>query len=262
MLDERQKEMMVLCKSDSDDEEADETNDLITNDDIKTVNGIEIESNHLAANENSNMAIDSYVSKEEEQDANMGEEKRESENIEGPCEVSKIRDVSDVAIQGNNAGKENNVDMETDNHNHSEPTGCNLVDADKTVENNILEMTNDDAFDGITNAHDISTVNTEQESQLISLHYDSEKITTEKAEDSIESTHQNNDFDKGVNEIKNNNKSVEQDPCSEMDKIEKDDIHTSDNTDAFHDGFSDDDIDMQDIDRIIENADIISGNEN
>ncbi|XP_045502334.1 claspin-like [Colias croceus] len=204
-LEERQKEMMELCKSESEEEE--EANEE------KEANVEQIESN--AENQSSNTKTEDVEVVSDDQD-----NQKDQEDIAGANDIS-FDQIANENIETPDANKINPEcsinDMNQDETNVTDPT--NTIDNDKSKED--IEMLSEP---NNTNSENQYQNNTE-ESQIIHLHFDSEKPN-----ETLDST-----------EINKN-----------TDVVSK----STDNSE-----FSDDEVNYDDIDALIESAEILKDHE-
>uniref|UniRef100_A0A2A4K416 Claspin n=1 Tax=Heliothis virescens TaxID=7102 RepID=A0A2A4K416_HELVI len=253
LLEQRQKEMMELCKSESEEEtaEPEEKKDEVTNNieeqSSNTNTEILKDVEHENAPEKSEIPIE--CAQNDSTDVNMDVTNNVDRNTESlQNEVVKTSTDSDINTEVIDSEKhvemaDTNEQLEDTEKNDSNPD-FKLVYNDSVEEENLsADQTesvcvdnnpqNDltDKSEGVNESDQpITLVNTEPESQNISLHF-TENNTEEDA----------NKSDK-VEEVSNE---------IEMAAENKND-----------DFFSDDDVNMEDIDRLIENAEIMKEDDN
>ncbi|PZC75006.1 hypothetical protein B5X24_HaOG206831 [Helicoverpa armigera] len=248
LLEQRQKEMMELCKSESDEEtaETEEKNDEIpksteeasSNTNTEHENVPEKAETPIESAENDSTDVNMVAANNDESYNELIQ--KEVDNTSTDANISN--DVVDSEKQVEMA--ETNEQLEDTEKNDSN-TDFKLVYNDSVeeenipadqsesvcVENNLQnDLTENNEGEPSNSEQPIAIVNTELESQLISLHF-TENNTEEDP----------NKSDK-VEEVTNE---------TEMDAEDKND-----------DFFSDDDVNMEDIDRLIENAEIMKDNDN
>ncbi|XP_063895945.1 claspin [Helicoverpa armigera] len=246
LLEQRQKEMMELCKSESDEEtaETEEKKDEIpksteeassnTNTELDNVpekaetpiEGAENDStdvNMVAANndESYNELIQKEVDKTSSEADNINNEvvdsEKQVETNEQLEDTEKNDSNTDFKLVYNDSVEEENIPADQSEN--------------VRVENNLQNDLTENNEDELNNSElAVAVVNTEPESQLIALHF-----TENNTE---EDPNKSDKVEEVTNEI-------------EMDAEDKND-----------DFFSDDDVNMEDIDRLIENAEIMKDNDN
>lgn len=301
MLDERQKEMMELCKSESEEEELNENL-------AEHVNGTTEKEEETEAVKNVKEDLKGTTEALKDPETVIGDTADNETFNSNSVEVADINSPNHL----NNNNKEHELDS-TENHENEVSTVQNTEqiyeeqDSEtsmKLVYNDSANSTMDDLTDvqkedvaknvskvASNNAtevsilsdthesemvHDSAKVNSERDSQLISLHLNSEntdcsnikKVTDSAAKDSIDNS-----------TVNNNTKSVDQEVTENA--VQSSDIHTETGGNNLEDNniqknersgenketevdneFSDDDMNMEDIDNIIENAEIIKGMSN
>lgn len=252
--------MMELCKSDTEDEEA------LENEKDEASNKENMENNEIG-DSNDAKSGDDDTSKEDAAttaadndtsfDVLINTEKKSSENIID----TKLEDVvgkGDVIEKGDGVTHKENEEFpveigpEIDNSKIASGNGTSEMEVDNpdcstidNLDNADCESTSEKVTFDI--ASEIVQQNTEPESQLISLHY-SENIDKDESQEIVELNDKS-----GPNEEKEINP---QSPEILAEKEAIDEVTAKDVSDDV-DNFSDDDINMDDIDRLIENADII-----
>nr|XP_049704756.1 LOW QUALITY PROTEIN: claspin [Helicoverpa armigera] len=218
LLEQRQKEMMELCKSESDEEtaETEEKKDEIP----KSTAEVSINANteHEHGPEKTETPIESA---ENDSTVNMvAANNDESYNELIQKEVDKTSTDADISNEVEDSEKQ----VET------VETSEQLEDTEKNDSNTDFKLVYNDSVEEENITADQLLVNTEPESQLIALHF-----------------------------TENN---TEEDP-NKSDKVEEVtnelEMAAEDRNDDF---FSDDDVNMEDIDRLIENAEIMKDNDN
>lgn len=241
LLEERQKEMMELCKSESDEETAE-------NDEKLEEAMPETESNNIETDKEKSNNINECPENETIKD-NIETTSNEANIVNKVTNEStndELTDLPETEITKNVDGSDNkaenatlNPDKETEDEEKDDScSDLKLVYNDSIEEEATKEQTGastvkeveqavpENSEETTTNLDNNAKANSEPESQLISLHFT-----------------ENNTEENGV-----------QKPAID-ESSEKMDTEDAD----IQDMFSDDDINMEDIDKIIENAEIMKG---
>lgn len=247
--------MMELCKSESDDEtaEAEEKSDAIQQETEQLEQVSDITNNDSEMNtEKTNDAVE-CVENESVTDVDAANNDLvftqliESESVN--TSVTE-KDISNIEVVNNeepvtpsNATKEQQEDTEKDYSNtdfklvYNDSVEEEQLATENTKNENTIPNNTDDLE---SNSEQVIKVNSEPESQLITLHY------TENNTEEIEKPDRLEELDEPEKPEDSSNEITEiVDIAAEEDKQD--------------DFFSDDDVNMEDIDRIIENAEIMKG---
>ncbi|XP_048486027.1 claspin isoform X1 [Plutella xylostella] len=247
LLEQRQKEMMELCKSESEEEETATENPEVSG-----------EPGGVAANDTSKQCQSSQSSpnsNEELKNLYKSEDKIDSD-VANASEIEKPITVvqnTDVDANDNNTMTENNQSILNDKE-----ASKNDISFDNVMEN----CTRKEVKETVSNDNDCLVINTEKDSQLISLQYDTEK-TEENSDCIIDDNRKKDDqviSNPSAIDHETENNIVDASDNLDHENIETEEKDRSENYDKSMDdvnGFSDNDFEMEDIDRIIENAEII-----
>lgn len=244
MLEDRQKQMMELWQSDTDEENDDQKSD----DEKATDNDKKSETGAGSVDESKEIELDSETAKDVNTDIPAEDNDKLFDDIfTTKTNISKENESYQVEYTN-----DNNVIEEQDSEtsmklvfNESETSVIEVKqdDADNVkeeaeiekIKNNIINETAVDKQQVLESLHG------EANSQLVSLHYDSEKLDTY------------------IETIQIEHKSDEENTAADTDKPCVGIVVDSSSMDVDN-AFSDDDMNIEDIDNIIENAEIIRGN--
>lgn len=275
MLEQRQKEMMELCKSESDEEtpEAEEQIDVIQQVTEETSDITNNESDVIT--EKSKNAVEQTDVPNSEPITNIDSENNdlafsqliENESVRKTSSVEAI--LNDKAVNNDKADSlSNTINDEDDTEKNDSNTDLKLVYNDSVEEHltaddteGVLKETtilNDPVINNNkmeSNSEQLITkAYSEPESQLISLHYT--ENNTEDLE-RIEESSNKNSSNEIVDIAENNTEELER--TEEPENSSNEIVAIATEEDKQDDFFSDDDVNMEDIDRIIENAEILRG---
>lgn len=275
MLEQRQKEMMELCKSESDEEtpEAEEQTDVIQQVTEETSDITNNESDVIT--EKSKNAVEQTDVPNSEPITNIDSENNdlafsqliENESVRKTSSVEAI--LNDKAVNNDKADSlSNTINDEDDTEKNDSNTDLKLVYNDSVEEHltaddteGVLKETtilNDPVINNNkmeSNSEQLITkAYSEPESQLISLHYT--ENNTEDLE-RIEESSNKNSSNEIVDIAENNTEELER--TEEPENSSNEIVAIATEEDKQDDFFSDDDVNMEDIDRIIENAEILRG---
>lgn len=275
MLEQRQKEMMELCKSESDEEtpEAEEQTDVIQQVTEETSDITNNESDVIT--EKSKNAVEQTDVPNSEPITNIDSENNdlafsqliENESVRKTSSVEAI--LNDEAVNNDKPDSLSNaINDEEDTEKNDSNTDLKLVYND-SVEEHLTADDNEGVLKETTILNDpvinnnkmesnseqlITKAYTEPESQLISLHYT--ENNTEELE-RIEKSLNKNSSNEIVDIAENNTEELER--TEEPENSSNEIVAIATEEDKQDDFFSDDDVNMEDIDRIIENAEILRG---
>ncbi|XP_063627910.1 claspin-like [Cydia splendana] len=249
LLEQRNKEMMELCKSESEEEE--ETNDTTTEDNKEPGPQVSAQGDKVASDEN-NVPQNANKSEENtvEEPVNETEETNENDLPDLTVEiVQKELDLSNANI----------VDSDLLNTDVGDKYMPNTDDGSKNMSNNDIsgqdddvEM-KDDSEEIIAESEPNTKLATAIESQLMELRYETEKMQNTEDIDKAQDLENSSANGAGSGSSDDNNRKkidVELDTNKAANENFKDNSHDAD----FDDDFDDVDINMEDLESIIDNA--------
>lgn len=175
MLEQRQKEVIELCKSESEDEENSE-NEGTVNSDTENTKNVEIPSLNKPCTESETI---NHCDKEDNQETSSSniDENIESDNLPQNEDIS--HDIEQMPCENNISNMdENSLPDETkDNQSNNEESGINEKSLLQYSSENDFQMNSINGDEGIQQnelPNDIQEKKAEEESQVMVLHYDSE----------------------------------------------------------------------------------------